>query len=236
MSNRTGLFCISVDTQATEPNSLAVTHHRQDVVALLDKYDVPSNWDQQIPTDASHAVELTPTLGKQLTRSEVVFELRELNARLAAGGGTVESCVLDPHEARAHWDVLVRQGCRVVRPRTATASSENNARVIRGGLWIAPLSCSFVGGSRRSVRSLFNVCQMKLIDAARRGQLFHVNIDIANTRRSWKEELEALRALLETGTRLAKRSTLRFAKLSEVPKLLSRKSASPQRSVLRRAA
>lgn len=239
VGNQTGVFCISVDTQLVESDSATVAQRRQDLVDLLNRQQMPSNWTTAMPPQQSVPAEIEATLAfpLQISRADLVSHVRRMNASLLGRGGSgLAAVVLDPHEARAHWDVLVRQGCTVVRPRTMTASKDTAARIVRGGLWVAPLSCSFVGGSRRSVRALFSVCQRHLVAATSRHSLFHLNIDIGNSRGSWKEELEALRALLQTASELRNQNRLRCAKLSELPGCLSRKPAVPMKSVLRRAA
>lgn len=243
MTNQPGVFCISVDTQIGDPDSTTIdsaglAQRRADFLSLLQRMQMPSNWTASVPPKRAlpPELELTFAIPKQTTRSELVMHMRRVNASMARHGRTMESVVLDPSEAHQHWDVLVRQGCHVARPRTATASQDTTAKVIRGGLWYAPLSCSFVGGSRRSVRTLFSVCQQRVVAAAGSGQLFHLHVDLGNARNSWKEEQEALEALLRTSAELRNKRRLQCTSLSQLPSGMLRKASTPMNSVLRRAA
>jgi len=238
VSNPPGVFCVSVDSHTVESDSAALKKRRQDLLEIFQRFDLPSNWTVSTPPkrELPPNFEISVALPKQLSRSELVLHIRRMNAELAENGLHTQSVVLDPHEARSMWDVLVRQGCHVARPRTATACLDTTAKVIRGGLWYAPLSCSFVGGSRRSVRSSFSVCQQRLVATAGNGGLFHLNIDVGNARDSWNEEVDALRALVQTSADLRAKQRMQCVTLSSVPASLLRKTSSPMNSILRRAA
>lgn len=232
-----GLFCISVDCTDADALSTELVRRQRDLIALLERFEVPSNWTiyQNEPMQLPANAELTVGVSKGLERAALIQHIRHMQAALLRENSVLRSVVVDPHEARNQWDVLVRQGCTVARPRTAEVTRDAAARILRGGLWIAPLSCSFVGGSRRSVRSLFSRCQRRLVDSTTRKQLFHLNVDVGRTRDSWAEELEALRALLETARDQCAKGRARFATLSEVPHILTKKSAKPMLSILRAA-
>lgn len=210
---------------------------RADVVAFLEDFDLPSNWtqyehaEQPLPQQS----ERTAFLPKGLDRASVRQQLNQWNAKLLSQGDSLGSVVLNPHEARANWDLLVRYGCHVARSRTPDATKDPNAQVLRGGLWSTPLSCQFVGGSRRSVRSLLGVCQRRLLEAADQGRIFHLGVDYGTNRNSWTEECVALRALMKMASELRDQGKLVFARLSEVPNILTNKSARPMRSILRAA-
>ena len=238
MSKPPGVFCVSVDSHSADSDSVSLKKRRQDLLEIFQRFDMPSNWTIGAPPKRALPAnfEVSIAVPKQFTRSELVQHIRQMNAGLSQYGLHTESVVLDPHEARSSWDVLVRQGCHVARPRTATACNDVNAKVIRGGLWYAPLSCSFVGGSRRTVRSAFSVCQRRLVEAATTGELFHLNIDVANSRDSWNEELAALRALVQTSAELRTKQRMQCVTLSAVPASLLRKAKTPMNSILRRAA
>ena len=238
MSHHQGIFCISIDAQSDDLESAQLAERNQDLQQLIRRSELPANWTTQVAPKSSvpQGREITLVIPHQLERSELVTLLRRTNAALARDRQHIRSVVLDPHEAVGCWDVLVREGCQVIRPRVMSATSDSSARVFRGGLWMAPMSCSFVGGSRRSVRSLFSVCQRQLVSTTRGRGVFHLNVDIGNPRNSWKEELEALRALLQTAKDLQNKSRLVCVKLSELPICLSRRATTPMRSVLSRAA
>ncbi len=238
MSKPPGVFCVSVDSHAADSDSVTLKKRRQDLLEIFQRFDMSSNWTVSAPPKRALPpnFEVSVAVPKQTTRSEMVILIRRMNAELAKNGLHTQSVVLDPHEARELWDVLVRQKCHVARPRTATACQDTSAKIVRGGLWYAPISCSFVGGSRRTVRSSFSVCQRRLVEAAGNGGLFHLNVDVGNSRDSWHEEVDALRALVQTSADLRTKQRMRCVTLSDLPVSLLRKSATPMNSILRRAA
>ena len=238
MSQHQGVFCISIDAQSDDLESAQLVDRNQDLQQLIRRFKLPANWTTQTAPEYSvpEDRELTLVIPHQMERSELIMLLRRTNIALARDRQHIRSVVLDPHEAAGCWDVLVREGCQVIRPRVMSEMPDSSARVFRGGLWMAPMSCSFVGGSRRSVRTLFSVCQRHLVSTTYGRGVFHLNVDIGNARNSWKEELEALRALFQTATDLQKKSRLVCVKLSELPSRLSRRATTPMQSVLRRAA
>lgn len=236
-SQNQALFCVSVDASETTALSTEAVHRRRELIELLERFQIPSNWTitgnsrVEIPSNAE------PTAGvpKSLDRAELLKSLRQMAAVFLRDGNPLTSVVIDPHEARNYWDILVRQGCVVARPRTAEVTADTGARILRGGLWVAPLSCSFVGGSRRSVRSLFSVCQRRLVSTVTQRKLFHLNIDIGRERASWSEERDAIRALLETVVAQRTKGRMGCATLSEVPHIVTNKPAKPMLSILKAA-
>lgn len=235
MSRKRAVFCCSVDGGDTNHLSTELAARRADVVAMLEDFAVPSNWtfygfsEATLPRNS----EQTAFIPKGLDRPSLLKHLRQVHATLIGRGDTMYSVVMNPHEARANWDLLVRHGCRVARSRTAEATRDPGAKVLRGGLWSTPLSCQFVGGSRRSVRSLLGICQRRLIEAATQGDVFHLGIDFGATRKSWTEECTALRALMKTACELHQTGRLVFAGLGDVPNVLTDKSERPMLSILR---
>lgn len=236
MSNHQGVFCISIDAQFVDAGVAGLAERNQDIWQLIRQFGLSANATiQTIPKKSlSHDREATLIVAPRVERSALVQTLGRMNATLARDGRHLQSVVMDPHEANRYWDLLVRAGCQVVRPRMISTTQDPSTRILRGGLWVSPISCSFVGGSRRSVRQLFSQCQRRLVAASQQRRVFHLNVDISRDRKSWREELEALRALLQTATALRDKSRLQCATLSELPSLLSRKSVRPMTSVLRR--
>ena len=233
-----GLFCVSVDSVDADTLSTEVVRRRRELIALLEQFQVPSNWTIQgkarveLPKDA----ELTVGVPKGLERGELIQYLRQMSALLLRDRAALNSVVVDPHEARSPLGCArsARLRCRSTTHGRSDCSN-TGARILRGGLWIAPLSCSFVGGSRRSVRSLFGVCQRRLVESAARRQLFHLNINVGRSRDSWTEERDALRALLETASDQRRKGRLSCARLSELPNILTKKSTKPMLSILKAA-
>lgn len=238
MSYTAGILCVSVDSSDADSLSIEAAQRRKSLTQLIERYEVPANWTVaelgkiELPQQAEVSVQIP----RQLSRTEMVHFVRMVSASLLRVNSGLSSVVLDPHEAREHWDIFVRHGCSVARPRTAGVTNDITPRIARGGLWIVPLTCQFVGGSPRSVRSLIGVCQRYLVDTIRHGGLFHLNVDISNDRASWTEELRAIEALLKVSQDHRKKGRLRCATLSELPAILTKKSNKPMRSILRRAA
>ena len=231
------LFCVSVDGADLATLSTEYVRRKQDVFELLESLDIPSNWtvDYQSRIDLPSNAERTVSIPKGVERAELVRHLRQMNALLLRDQDTLCSVVIDPFEARTYGDVLVRHGCQVTRPRTAEVTRESQPQIVRGGLWSAPLTCSFVGGSRRSVRSLFGVCQRRLVETTRDARLFHLNIDLERSRDSWPEERSALRALLKTAADQRRNEHMRCLRLSELPASLTKKATKPMLSILKAA-
>lgn len=238
MNNSPGIFCFSVDSHDTGTLSVETVHRRRELIQLIEQFDVPSNWTLHDfdSTELPEKSESTAEVPKGLNRGELIQYLRRTSAAMLRDSGFLNSVVLDPHEARLHWDTLVRQGCGITRPRTAGVTSDINPRIVRGGLWVIPMTCQFVGGSRKSVRSLFGICQRHLCHAAANSKLFHLNVEIGNNRGSWEEEKSAIRALFEIATDQQRKGRIRFASFSELPAILTRKPSQPMLSVIRRAA
>lgn len=237
VSSTRALFCCSVDGIENESLSTEVAGRCRDVVALLEELGIPSNWttsgfsSAQLPQGGERTVHVP----KGLNRQELIQCLRQHQSRLLGNGELLTSVVLDPHEAKKHWDILVRHGCRVARPRTAEVTRNTGPRIVRGGLWAAPLTCSFVGGTRRSVRSLVGVCQKRLIRNARDGQLFHLNIDVDRSRKSWDAECGALRAIMTLAADLRSEGQIACVQLGELPACVTQKPSKPMLSILRAA-
>ena len=231
------LFCVSVDGGDPESLSTELVRQRSDVSNLLEQAGIPSNWTvgEHSEFDLPRLAERTVSVPKIKEKASLIKHLRQMNARLARDSDCLLSVVMDLHEARESWETLVRHGCQVVRPRSAEVTKDTGARIIRGGLWAAPLSCSFVGGSRRSVRGLFGICQRRIVEASRNRQLFHLNIDVGRTRKSWTEELAALKALLTVASDLGRKDRVKCVRFSELPAIATKKSAKPMLSILRAA-
>lgn len=238
MNHDQGIFCLSVDCRDADRLAIDCVHRQRQLLEIVQRYEIPANWtiDETLPAEAPQNAEVTVEVPKGQTRRELIQHLRQMSASLLKNNAMLRSVVLDPHEAREHWDVLLRQGCTVARPRTAGVTRDITPRIVRGGLWVVPLTCQFVGGSRRSVRSLFSHCQRHLVEAARAGKLFHLNVDLGKRRESWPEELDAIRALLETATAQRAKDQLRFATLSSLPAILTGKPPQPMLSILKRSA
>lgn len=238
MSHHQGVFCISIDGHPGESPSAHLAERRQDMAQLLQRFELASNWSvSNAPRNPMSADrEVTLSVPSRLPRVELIQLLRQTNASLSREGQHVRSVILDPHEVKTAWDVLVRYGCEVVRPRTMDATTDSTTRILRGGLWVVPMTCSFVGGSRRSVRQLFSVCQRYLVASAQNRRVFHLHVDLTTDRKSWKEEQQALEALFQTASDLRKKSRLHCDPLSAIPQRMSRKAAAPMTSVLRRVA
>ena len=236
MSSSAGTLCFSIDSRDADPLSVQATHRRRELTQLTEKFGVPSNHtiDGKSLSELPRNAEVTVEIPKSIDRKTLIRHLQTMSAQLLRDNATLSSVVLDPHEARNHWDILVRQGCSVSRPRTAGVTSDVHPRIVRGGLWVVPLTCQFVGGSRRSVRSLFGTCQRQLVEATR-GGVFHLSVDIGSNRDSWNEELTAISALLETANRQRAKGRLRCARLSELPAILTKKSSRPMLSILKAA-
>lgn len=236
-SQNQALFCVSVDASDSNSLSTEAVRRRRDLIEMLEQMQIPSNWTVagnehvEVPSNA----ELTVGVPKSLDRAELISWLRQMSAVLLRDGESLRSVVVDPHEARSQWDVLVRQGCVIARPRTAEVTTDTGARIIRGGLWVAPLSCSFVGGSRRSVRSLFGVCQRKLVNTVSQRKLFHLNVDVGRERKSWSEEKDAIRALLLMVVDQRKKGRVTSAGLGDIPNLVTKKASKPMLSILKAA-
>lgn len=230
-----GVFCVSVDCINPDTLSTETVRRRADLINLLQEYRIPSNWTvshfgEKTPQDC----EFTVDVPRSATRGEMVQLLRNANARISPLGISTQSVVAEPHQVRGFWDAMVRQGCSVARPRSANSTKMIAPHVVRGGVWMVPISCSFVGGSRRSVRSLAGVCQRHLVKCGQQGLLFHLNVDIGSSRNSWPEEVEALRSLLKTSVELQRKKQLRIATLGQVPSLFGKKRVQkPQRSILK---
>ena len=237
MTDSNGLIMVSVDSHEIGNMSIETTHRRRDLVELLQRYQIASNWtiSENEQVDLPPLAEITVGTPKSISRGELVQHLRSMNAVLLRESAALSSVVLDPHEARLHWDVLTRSGCTVTRPRTAVMNSDTGPRMLRGGLWVAPMSCSFVGGSRRSVKALFGACQKRLVSACAAGQPFHLNVDIGNQRDSWQDELTALKALFERVVEQRKQSNLQSVRLSELPNILTKKPTKAMVSILKAA-
>ena len=238
LASTTGVFCVSVDGPDPNACSMEATRRQRDLAELFDRTRIPSNWllGGNALSALPSKLELTVPVPRSISRGELLEHLRKAKSQLLSAGRQVFSIVADPCQAVSMWNLLVRHGCVTVRPRSTEPLKDDKFRSIRGGLWLAPLSCSFVGGSRHSVRSSFNVCQRKLVAAARAGRLFHVGFELDNARESWPEEIEAFRALLLTAYEEKARGNLQFATLSELPKLLGRlRSSQPMDSILRAA-
>lgn len=238
MSESTGILCVSVDQQQQpEPHSTDGLQRRDDLVDLFQRFEISANWTigSSQSSDIRGQREYTLELPKSSTRSEIAQFLR-MNTKMQNSGERLISVVSDPHEARKNWDLLVRQGCTITRPRAAESARQAEPSILRGGLWIVPMNCSFVGGSKRSVRTLFGTCQRRLVESVLRRELYHLHIDIGNRRTSWAEELEAIRALIETASEQRKRGRLRSAYLSELPDILTGKPSRPMISILKQAA
>lgn len=238
MSYTPGILCVSIDSSDTNSLSIEAAQRRKSLMQLIERYDVPANWTVaelgtiELPENAEVSVKVP----RQLNRTEMLRYVRLASASLLRVNSGLTSVVLDPHEAREHWDIFVRQGCSVTRPRTAGVTSDITPRIARGGLWVVPLTCQFVGGSPRSVRSLFGVCQRYLVDTVRQGGLFHLNVDIGNDRASWTEEMRAIETLMKVSQDQRAKGRLRCATLSELPAILTKKPSKPMHSILRRAA
>jgi|GEM_PF-6609464 len=237
VAKSTALFCVSVD--GADVASLSTEHFRrkQDVFEMLESLDIPSNWtvDDQSRVELPSNAERTVSIPKGIQRPELVQHLRQMNAFLLRDQDALCSVVADPYEARTFGDVLVRHGCQVTRPRTAEVTRASRPQIVRGGLWSAPLACSFVGGSRRSVRSLFGICQRRLVETSKNARLFHLNIDLERARDSWAEERSALQALLKTASDQQRKEHMRCLRLSELPATLTKKATKPMLSILKAA-
>ena len=232
-----GIFCFSVDG-IDSTLSVETVHRGEELAGLMEQFAVRANWTRtgdgaiNLPPGSETTVEMP----KASSRKQYIGHLRQMSATLLRAGHSLSSLVLDPHEARANWDLLVRHGASVTRPRTAGVTSETTPRIVRGGLWIVPLTCQFVGGSRRSVRGLLRTCQRRLLETAVNGGLFHLNVDVANQRDSWAQEMDAIQSLLEIVSKYEKQDSLRSATFCELPAILTRKSEQPMLSILKRAA
>ena len=238
VSESVGILCVSIDNSDHQVDSLEHTQRRRELISLMRRFDLPGNWTieghdrREIPANA----EVTLAVSKSISRADLIATIQRTSVSLMRDGKTLKSVVMDPHEARERWDILQRHGCVVARSRTSESTHEAGARILRGGLWAVSITCSFVGGTRRSVRSLFSVCQRHLVESAATGRLFHLNVNLSNKRDSWSEEREALRALFETANEQRKKGRLRCVRLGDVPATLTRKNDRPMNSILRRAA
>lgn len=238
MSESVGILCVSIDDHDSELNSVEATGRRMELLGLMERFEIPSNWTidgydrRETPANA----ELTLAVPKSISRADLIMLLQRTAASLTRHEQSLQSVVMDPHEARERWDILRRHGCVVARARTSDSTHDLAPRIVRGGLWAVSITCSFVGGTRRSARSMFSLCQRQLVDAATNGRLFHLNVNLSNQRDSWNEEREALRALFETADEQRRRGQLQCVCLGEVPMTLTRKADRPMDSILRRAA
>ncbi len=238
---RTGVLCISVDPADIHSQSSGAAHCRAETAELLQQFAMPSNWTIGDPQQILHRperAEITARIPADFTgRGELVRLLRRFNTALARHGQSLMTIAADPYQTKTHWDVLVRQGCVAARPRLSNPTSFTTPQAVRGRLWNLPIHCCFGGGAQKTIRSQFDICRHRLISAANRRGLFHLIVDVANTRTSWRDEREALRALLRAATVQHRLGTLRFVTLGELPTLLSHEHAiTPQRSILRSAA
>ena len=68
-------------------------------------------------------------------RGELVRLWRRFNVALAINGPSLMTIAADPYQTKAHWDVLVRQGCVAARPRLSDSTSFTTPQAVRGGLW-----------------------------------------------------------------------------------------------------
>lgn len=229
------VFCVSVDGADVASMSTEHARRRQDLYELFEAVGMPSNWtvstDSRI--DLPSQAERTVLIPKGIERAELIQHLRQMSAYLLRDQDALASAVVDPYEARDYGDLLVRHGCQVTRPRAAQVTRESSPEIIRGGLWSAPITCSFVGGSKRSVRSLFGVCQRRLLATTKGKGMFHLNIDFARSRDSWPQELGALQALLKTAAEQQLKDRLRCLRFSELPATLTKKASRPMLSILK---
>ena len=229
---------VSIDGAAFD-TSASTTRRADHVSQLVEQFDVPSNW---VLSDAQHTFQLprraefTPRLPIRLTRGGLIRLLREFSATLARTGQELSSIAADPYQARLLWKELAQSNCWCVRARELSPVNEMRPRAIRFGMWSIPISCSFVGGHRRSIRSQLRACQKRLIDTARHSGSFHIVIDVANDRESWNEESAALAELLRTAADLSRQGRVRCHAFSEIPSVLARpRGLVSSRSILRAA-
>lgn len=238
MTSSIGAFCLSVDGSPSDTLSTETTRRHRDVISMLDEMKIPSTWTMAstaVPLVAENA-EISVTMPRAAAHAEIVRHLRNAKARILGQGGTFSTVVADPCQAKASWSVFVRQGVSVVRPYTAELLPANRPTVIRGGLMLMPITCSFVGGSRRTVKTLNRICQRKLAEAIRQGDVFHAHVDVSPTRDSWSEELDALKGLVQYAYHGKAKGLLNFVHLSKLPSLLySRRGAKSTGSILRAA-
>ena len=237
----TGVLCVSVDSADIHSRSSGVADRRAEIVELLQQFRMPCNWTLGNPQQLLHLperAEITARIPSDVTgRGELVRLLRQFNVALATGGQSLTTIAADPYQTKTHWDVLVRQGCVAARPRLSNPTSFTTPQAVRGGLWNLPIHCSFGGGAEKTIRSQFGICRRRLIATANGRGLFHLIVDVGNTRASWRDELEALRALLRTATVQHRLGALRFVTLGELPTLLANhRTTTPLTSILRPAA
>ena len=134
MSHALGIFCVSVDGSVdgheAEARSLAAVRRRE-LIELMERFDVPSNWTVQdncqveLPSNA----EITVGVPKSMARGDLVQHLKRMSAFLLRDRASLNSVVIDPHEARQHWDILIRQGCVVARPRRSDSTNDTDAKI-----------------------------------------------------------------------------------------------------------
>ena len=237
MSDLNGTLCVSVDCHQDGHLAIETAHRGRDLVSVLSRYNVASNWTSSVNESVELPAEGEVTLAtpKGLDRGEMIRHLRSQKVHQLLSNQTSRTVVMEPHEAKQFGDILVRHGFVTARPRTAVLTNDTGPRLVRGGLWVVPITCSFVGGSRRSVRALFGACQRRLVEACSSGRVFHLNVDIGNQRNSWSEELKAIQALLETAANQRVKGRLRSIQLSSIPQTVTKKSSKPMVSILRAA-
>ena len=64
--------------------------------------------------------------------------------------------------------------------------------------------------------------------------MFHVSIEVGNSRESWHEEMDAIKALLLTAYEKKTKDNIQFARLSELAEPLGKpRPSNPMNSILR---
>ena len=235
------VFCVSVDSAGVESPSAETLRRAADTAELLQQLRVPSSWtldtpqrQLSLPPRSQSIVRLPSSVD---SRGHLVRLLRGFHARFMEDGQSLSAVAADPYQARTYWDVFIRQRCFVVRPRLSEPTRTTSPQRGRGGLWSIPVSCSFAGGSHRTIRSQLAICHRRLLTAASQRGFFHLSIDVGNERTSWDQEHDALRAFLRTATEQHRSGSLQFAMLGELSAVLAAKRATaPLRSILRTAA
>ena len=251
-----GLLIVSVDLevpldQLEIARGQALDGLTRELVRLLDRYQVPATWAVSDPvhsaaTERIRAAKIAHELaicgdstwvGSRAGRSRFARELARRTLHARSEGIEVSSLICSEPCLDDHLDLVIKHGITAVRGPLQAAADRQIAQPcsLRYGLWELPGSTglpqttSIWRGGRPAIRR-------QLDWASRRRRVSHLVIDAAEMIKSGPPALRSLERVLRHAQRLADTLHLHTSTMSQAASAFSRTpSASPQRSILKRA-
>jgi hypothetical protein len=248
------LFTVELDPV---PNDLSVTVRRDlaDVtnrlVGLFDVHRLPATWAVSDPAFSaatslvmrsaiSHEMAIlgdTSWLGETAGRTRFARELERRVTKSRSVGINVVSLVPRVESIERHVDLVVKQGITAIAgvDRSAVRLRSMTPRALHYGVWEVPATIRLPQESTWFLSSW--LLRRRLRQAALQAATVHLVIDASSLAEAGVQAEKTLASVAEQVAELCKRGAARVETLGAVAaRLANVPNASPQQSILRRAA